>query len=150
MTPLNSHSANVIALLTMAIFADRRVLSQEVQALIETVLRLQHDGILSSNHSEASLLLWYENNKHEFIGILQKGEFESWLESTLLELAEFPHKTRLFEAILAIARSDNEEHVSEQALAMLVARHWDIADWGLQRLDGSASNDGCVDVFASV
>ena len=130
-----SHADNVVDILAMTIFADKQVLSEEISSFVATILWLQNENIIDSNFSEARLILWYEINKNEFIAALQNHSFEKWLEPRLKELSDFPHKAHVFEAMLSIARADNEEHISEQALAVLIARSWGMEEWALEQLN---------------
>jgi len=134
----NQTSSSVLRLLAMTIFADKRVLSEEIKVFVETVLAFQKTGVIQGNFTEARLILWYETNKDEFSNILERHSFTEWFSTELSHLSDFEHKSELIEAVLKIARSDDDEHVSEQALAVLMAKKWNLEQWGLSQLDAGS------------
>lgn len=117
---------NILKLLAMTAFADKRLLSVEITAFVNVVIDLQNTGIMSSDYTEAQLFIWFETHKIEIKSELSQRGFEPWLYSCLDNLSEFENKKALFEAMFKVAYSDDEEHISETALAVLVAKYWDI------------------------
>lgn len=114
----------VLELLAITMFADKQVLASEIQAFVEIVLRLQRDNTLSTNMSEAKIILWYELHKEELTRVMQHDVFESWIEERIHKLRDFPDKHLLLRAIDEIAIADGEKHISEKALHVLTARKW--------------------------
>ncbi len=115
---------NVIAL---SIFADKRVLSEEISAFVESADLLQsklHSDILIS---ETKLLLWFELNRTELQSKMQLGSsaFQHWFEDLLLELPAMSNKRFITDIVGRISNADGELHISEKALGVMLNRAFD-------------------------
>ena len=117
-SPLNQA---ILELLAMTIFADKKIHSDEIRAFVDAVRTLEAKAILSGVASEASTILWYEQNKERLMDQLRLPNFEIWLEATLDHFRGLSHRQDILDAIDAIAQADGELHASERALHRLVA-----------------------------
>lgn len=113
-----------LTLIALSIFADKRILSTEISAFIESADVIQANLNSDIPITEAKLLVWFEMNRGN---IKEKMEisgkrFRTWLDQLLDEVDTLPDKRFIVELIESIARSDGEYHVSEVALAVIIDR----------------------------
>jgi len=120
----DTDTQNVLELLAMTMFADKRVLSEEIKVFVASVQTFQTENILPSTLSEAEIIHWYEDHKTRLIDIAKHSAFEDWINQKIDDLAAFPDKHRLLQAMDDIARADGNVHFSEQALVILATRKW--------------------------
>jgi len=100
---LSEEINDLLSLLAIMIFADKRVLENEVSAFVRLADKLQVARDIEPRLSEAKLAVWYEDSK------------------------DLPDKLSILSVLCDIASSDGEVHVSERALIKLTAQRWDIA-----------------------
>ena len=117
---------DVLNLLASMIFADKRVFAKEIETFLkmaETIRQLspRHEDI-----SEAKLLSWFDSNADIIREKLKMPGFESWFYGCLDRLDGLYNKQALIDIMTQIARSDEEFHVSEKALLILTANHWNL------------------------
>ena len=124
---LENKSNSLMGLLAMTMFADKKVLSQEIRAFVNSVKYLQCTGVLDDSMSEADIIMWYELNKDELKTKVTGKGFEVWLQNCLADLSPLTNKSAVLIAMGDIANSDDEIHVSEMALVALVAKRWNVA-----------------------
>lgn len=117
---------DLLTLLALTILADKRVFSQEVEAFLEAARTLQADLDMEANLTNASLLAWFENNRDSLKLTLTHPEFENRVNALFMRVSILPNKQPILERMLSIAASDDEIHVSEQALIILAAKHWNV------------------------
>ena len=118
---------DLLSILALMIFADKRVLDDEVKAFVRLADKLQVGRDIEPRLSEAKLTVWYETNKDELKEVLGRPNFGDWLYSRLDRLSDLPDKLSILSVLCDIASSDGEVHVSERALIKLTAQRWDIA-----------------------
>ncbi len=115
---------SLLGLLAMTIFADKKVLSEEIKAFVGSVKYLQSMQVVVASVSEADIIMWYELNKDELKTKVTGKGFEIWLRDCLGNLSTVKNKPAILIAMGDIANADEEVHVSEVALVALVAKHW--------------------------
>lgn len=118
---------DILNLLAVTVFADKRVFAKEIETFLKVTKKLKHLPNALEGLSEARLLAWFDENSDLIRNRLESPDFESWLYGCLNRLTDFDHKPVILDLMLEIAKSDGEFHVSEQALIVLTANHWDIA-----------------------
>jgi len=118
----NSKDQSILELLAMTIFADKQIFAAEIRAFTKSVLLLQEQGVIETQMSEANVILWYETHKDELQSLLQTERFENWMDAKIIALQTLSNKVMVLEAIEYIAKSDEEEHISEKALRVLASR----------------------------
>jgi len=118
---------SICELLAMVIFADKQVYASEIKAFIAAVLELQKQGVLKTDLTETRALLWYETHKSDLMETMVTPDFEVWLQNKLGSLSSLKEKEKILRAMELISRSDDDEHVSEQALRVLAKKHWKMA-----------------------
>lgn len=108
----------------MAIFADKRIASKEIDAFVQAIKTLQSHNILKSELSEARILIWYETNKDKLTQIITAHKFEEWINKVGPVLRRQRDATPIFKAIQYISKADDEYHVSENAYANILQKQW--------------------------
>ena len=117
----------VLNLISLSIFADKRVLSEEISAFVESAdliqSKLQSDIVIS----ETKLLMWFELNRSELKSIMGLGPagFKHWFENLISELPVISDKRFLMDIIERISNADGELHISEKALEVMLARSFE-------------------------
>lgn len=127
---LESEINDILTVLAVGIFADKKIHSSEIQVFIKSVSSVK----LSKNHveqiSEARALTWFEMNKDivraKFSG--PRSEFDSWLIPILQRVGEQADKDTMLHLLNEIFLADNEFHISETALMVLIQRVWGLAE----------------------
>ena len=127
MMMLENKSDSLIGLLAMTMFADKKVLSQEIKAFVYGVKHLQSTHVLKTNLSEAEIIMWYELNKAELKSKVTGIGFEEWLYNRLKHFEPIDDKQAILSTMRDIADSDDAVHISEKAFLVLVANHWNMA-----------------------
>jgi len=114
----------VLNLISLSIFADKRVLSEEISAFVESAdliqSKLQSDIVIS----ETKLLMWFELNRSELKSIMGLGPagFKHWFENLISELPVISDKRFIMDIVERISNADGEFHISEKALEVMLER----------------------------
>lgn len=124
---LSKDMDDLLSILALMIFADKRVHDNEVRAFVRLADKLQVARDIDPRLSEASLVNWYQENAANLRAVIEESNFESWFYSRLDRLKSLPNKLSVLSVLCDIASSDGEVHVSEKALIKLTAQRWDIA-----------------------
>jgi len=117
---------DLLSLLAATIFADKRVFAQEVETFLKTAKDLGNLRKTDEVISEAKLLSWFDSNVDIIRSRLQTPDFETWFYDCLDRLDGLEDKQALISIMTQIAKSDDEFHISEQALIVLTANHWKV------------------------
>lgn len=117
---------DLLTLLAVTIFADKRVFAREIEAFLHSSKTLNLGAGRSKKVNQDTLLLWFEANRQELKAIHTRDDFADWFADLTRRLAAYPDKEKLLGIMNDIARSDGEVHVSETALMVLCARNWNI------------------------
>jgi len=123
---LQSEMNDIMTVLAVGIFADKKIHSSEIKVFIKSVssIKLSHQNI--PKISEAKALTWFEMNKdlvrEKFEG--PRPEFDKWLIPILERVGEHADKDAFRRLLNEIFMADNEVHISEAALMVLVERVW--------------------------
>lgn len=114
----------VLKVIALSIFADKRVLSEEITAFVESADLIQSKVNSDITISETKLLLWFELNRAELQSKMTLGPagFKHWFENLLSELPVLSDKSFITDIIGRIANADQEFHISEKALGVMLAR----------------------------
>jgi hypothetical protein len=125
---ISSDMNDVLLLLGVAIFADKRVLASEVEVFTKSVSRLKLAELDFSIVSEAKALSWFELNRDLIQSKfkLPRADFETWFLPILSRIRQHSDIEALKYLLQLIFEADAEVHVSEIALMKLVEREWDI------------------------
>ena len=116
----------LLSLLTAMIFADKRVFAKEVESFLQASRRISDIRESDETISEAKLLSWFDENAEGIRKMLKTPDFEPWLNKRLSQLDGIYDKQALMTMMSDIANADSEFHISEQALLVLTARHWNL------------------------
>lgn len=120
---------DILLLLTVGIYADKRVHANEIAVFTRSLSRLE----LSKNDipkiSEAKALAWFEMNKDNVRHIFNapRSDFNRWFIPILERVGQHAHKSVLLRLLTDIFLADDEMHVSETALDVLIKRVWKLA-----------------------
>ena len=114
----------LLSIIALSIFADKRVLSEEIKAFVESADLIQSKVYSDIVLSETKLLLWFELNRVELQDKMSLGPvgFKRWFEDTVAELPVISDKRFIMEIIGKISKADNEFHISEKALGVMLDR----------------------------
>jgi len=121
----------VLKVIALSIFADKRVLSSEITAFVESAELIQENVNSDVVITEAKLLLWFELNRADLMEkiSLKVTEFEKWFVSLLEDLPVLPNKRFMTEAVERISNSDGEFHISEKALEVILNRVFNLPNY---------------------
>lgn len=115
-------------ILTVAVYADKRVHASEIEVFIQSVSKVNLSKRDIPKISEAKALAWFEMNKdhvrHIFDG--PRSEFDAWFNPILKRVGEHADKEALLHLLNMIFLADREMHVSETALMVLIKRVWNL------------------------
>lgn len=75
----------------------------------------------------AAILNWYEDNKDRLMSKVS-GDFKAWFQDIIPEFDTTSFKDEILKAIRDISLADNDDHVSEKALTVLLARRWGMSN----------------------
>ncbi|MEP3654059.1 MAG: hypothetical protein ABJO36_04100 [Litorimonas sp.] len=121
---------DILMVLTVGIYADKRIHSSEIEVFIKSVARMNLSKHKLPKISEAKALAWFEMNKdhvrHIFSG--PRSEFDKWFIPILKRVGQHGDKIALLNLLNMIFLADNEMHVSEIALNNLIKRVWNLDD----------------------
>lgn len=123
-----SEQNDILMLLTVGVFADKRIHSSEVMVFMKSVSRMKLSKHDIPHISEAQALAWFEMNKDHVrhIFTVPTAEFEAWLIPILERLAAHVDKEALTHLLNMIFLADHEIHISEIALMTLIKRVWNL------------------------
>lgn len=117
---------DLLSLLAVTIFADKRVFATEIETFLKLADTIREVRKADEAISEAKLLSWFDENVDSIRHRLQTSDFEPWFYGCLNRLDGLHDKQALLNIIIKIAKADNEFHISEQALIVLIANHWNL------------------------
>lgn len=118
---------NVLTILALTVFADKRVFADEINSFINSARNLESLTDKDQSISPPKLLAWFEVNRDELKARMQHGKsFEMWLNNLLDALSDHPDRHAILNRMIKISKADGEVHVSEKALLALTARRWRI------------------------
>jgi len=129
----------IMSLLALTMFADKQVLAKEIKAFSNAVIRLSRSEVLHSGYTETRAILWYESHKGDLKDSLKPEVFQIRISELLDSLKGFTRKQDLLTEMIQIANSDQDEHVSEKALTVIIARQWGLERWVMSKFQGSAA-----------
>lgn len=117
---------DVLTLLSLSIFADKKVYASEIDTLVKAATRISLINGSPITLSEAKVLAWFETHKGDIQRKmdLPRSEFDSWLIPILKRVKVNSDRETLTHLMEMIAISDGEVHVSERALINLVKANW--------------------------
>ena len=117
---------DILTILAVGVFADKRVFSSEIQVFTESAMHAALPNREMSAPSGAKALLWFEKNKDEIRAKFDgpRSDFDAWLIPILERLAGNVDQEGLLRFLEKISLADEELHVSEEALIVLVKRVW--------------------------
>lgn len=114
----------VLKVLALSIFADKRVLSEEISAFVESADIIQNNLNSDIVISETKLLLWFELNRSDLQSkmALSPAAFQAWFEELISNLPVMSDKRFITNIIERISQADGELHISEKALQVMLNR----------------------------
>ncbi len=114
----------VLKIIALSIFADKRVLSEEITAFVESADLIQSQLNSDMVISETKLLLWFELNRAGLQAKMFLGseDFKLWFETLISELPVMSDTQFITDIIERISNADGELHISEKALEVMLGR----------------------------
>lgn len=118
----------VLTLIALSIFADKRVLSEEITAFVSSADLIQRNVHSDISITETKLLLWFELNRTDLRDKMNLNavEFEQWFEALLSDLPTLSDMTFIADISANIFNADSELHISEKALGVILERKLNI------------------------
>jgi len=118
---------NILKLLAITVFADKRVYADEIETFINSASNLDAFDKSDVHISPAKLLVWFETHRDELKNHVEpNGTFENWIYKILDNLSAHPDRHAILNRMIKISKADGEVHISEKALIALTAKHWKI------------------------
>lgn len=117
----------VLTVIALSIFADKRVLSTEITAFVKSAGLIQSKVDSAIPVTEAKLLMWFEMNRMHIRDKMSLGPvgFRHWFENLLAEFSTLSDTTFVTDIVDRISHADGELHISEKALAVMLAAKFD-------------------------
>ena len=114
----NRQTEAVLSLTAFSIFADKRVLSEEISKFISLSPKLRATGISGIEITEPKLLHWFELNRSALEDKMKLGPagLKKWISLVIDDLSGFNQRKLILDWITEIAKADGEHHISEKAL----------------------------------
>jgi len=120
---------DILTVLAVGILADKKIISTEIQVFIRSVSSVQLSTLDLDRVSGAMALSWFEMNKdfirEKFDG--PRSDFDAWLVPILERIREHVEKEEFMKLLNEIFLADDELHISESAMMVLVNMVWDKA-----------------------
>ena len=118
----NRQTEAVLSLTAFSIFADKRVLSEEISKFMSLSNVLRKTDISDIEITEPKLLHWFEMNRSILQDKMTLGPagLKRWINIVIDDLSEFKQKSLILDWITQIAKADGEHHISEKALFVLL------------------------------
>jgi hypothetical protein len=121
---MKSELKDILSLIAATVFADKRILTSEIDVFITSTLKLDIVKQLEPNISEAKLKAWFKRNKDDINQRLATPYYKDWLYEILDRLKDVPNKEPILKVMEQISIADQEVHVSERTLIALSERYW--------------------------
>lgn len=117
---------DILSVIAVMIFADKRVFAKEIETFLKMSEKVQQLHKVDDRLSEAKLLSWFDANSAIIRDKIQTPRFESWFYGCLDRLSGIYDKGAIIDIMGEIAKSDDDFHISEQALIILTANRWNV------------------------
>ena len=118
---------DIMTLLILTVFADKKLYSEEIETFTSLAKEMEVFNCAEKRLSEAKMLIWFENNKFDLMIRLETSGFDIWFYDLLDRLAHVKDKPLILECMARLAVADDDVHISERALIVLTADHWNLA-----------------------
>ena len=118
--------SDLLSLLALSIFIDKKVFSQEIDTFMHGVKELQDALGVELRLTEASTLSWFDKHREELKHQVESHSFSRWIAPLLERLKPLKNKKQNLDVMYQISISDDEFHPSEKKLISLAANHWDM------------------------
>ncbi|MEP1231007.1 MAG: hypothetical protein ABJG88_10060 [Litorimonas sp.] len=118
----NTH--DLLSLFAVMVAADKCVYAVEIQMFSKVTIEFFEKTNVHSAPSEARLFMWFDMNREAIKSHLTQDGFENWFVNLLAKVSKIYPVEHVTDALRKIARADNEVHISEAALMVLVEKFW--------------------------
>ena len=118
---------DLLTLLALAVFADKRVFASEIEAFVTAATKLLNIEAASSDVFEQAAFNWFEQNRGFIQTKLTSQGFEQWFLGLLDGLQGIENKAEILGYLREISEADQDVHVSEKALVVLAAKRWSVS-----------------------
>lgn len=125
---LGKEPDDILTVLAVGVFADKRIFSSEIQVFISSVSNLELSDLDLPKISGAKALTWFEMNKQTIQDKFEgpRSEFDAWFVPILERVGEYVDKEKFLKQLDDIFIADDEIHISETAMRVLVERVWGV------------------------
>lgn len=118
---------DILTLLALTILADKKVVEQEIDTFLRIAPEITKGLGLKKPMSQSKLMAWLYTNQAQIKPMLASPEFAKILIGLFTRTQNIPNKQAILNKMTEIAAADNEVHVSEKALIVLAAHHWNVS-----------------------
>lgn len=125
MTSEEWHS--ILSLMTLVIFADKRVYKEEVDTFVETVKILNETISPEIFMTEGMAFEWFKTNKERIGNLLVGPKVEQNIQDLIRDTRHVPNKRAVIEAMQRIAEADSDFHKNEETIIEKCAKGWKLA-----------------------
>ena len=121
---IDSQTDTLLRLLSQIILVDGHVHSSEMDALICGVRRLSLQDSFGRDLSDADILGWFEDYKRSVDAGTSSVPQNVALIHIIMNLADWPDKQGVIDALTEISVSDANFHIEEKSLISIVQAYW--------------------------
>ena len=123
---LDTELEDILTVLAVGVYADKRIFASEIQAFTRSVSSVALSRRENSTVTGAQALLWFEMNKDEIRDKFEGPwpEFDAWIIPILERVSEHGNIDELIGILDIISVADDEFHISEKAFIVLVQKIW--------------------------
>ena len=111
---------DVLTVLALMVHADKRVFAEEIDAFMSAAQLICASAFNGMKPSEAVLLFWFELRRDDIKRKLRDPSFDTWFNALLARVSKLPRLDLIIDGLQSIAEADNEIHISEHALLVLM------------------------------
>lgn len=114
----------LLCVFTMMVVADKRIYAVEIDAFTKSGIQFFEKTTSGPVPSQARLLMWFEMNREYVKSKVTQNNFEAWFEGLIDDVSQNYSIKAVIDVMQAIAEADEEVHISEKALLVLVKKYW--------------------------
>ena len=117
---------DILTLLALTILADKKVVNQEVDSFLQIAPQITNGLGAKKPMSQPNLLAWLYTHQARIKKMFSSPNFDQILIGLFTRTQSIPNKQAVLNKMNEISTADDEFHVSEKALIVLAARHWNL------------------------
>jgi len=116
----------ILSLLTLVIFADRRVYKEEVDTFVKAVKNLNETISPEIFMTEGMTFDWFKTNRDRVKNLLVGPKVEQNIQKIIRDTRNVPDKQAVIKAMQTIAEADSDFHKAEESIIEKCMIGWKI------------------------